>query len=161
MTPLEFAGLFEELCEWYHRTPNDLVTETYFEQLRSRTPEQWTAAIKATYATCSYMPTPAAILSLVMPSGDEKALEQWTLIHALACDGDVDTRGLDDEAIVALEKLTGKTPAAAIRALGQFDSFQTAKWESQFKRLYALAVQRAPLDSLPPAPTQSMLQGAK
>jgi hypothetical protein len=158
----EFILEFNNLCEWHRRTPNELVEDAYFEALRFLTSDQWIAAIKASYKVHKFMPIPDELLALVAPSGEEKAIEQWTLIHALACRGDVDTTGLDDEAIAALEQMTAaKSPASALRELGRFNDYQTAKWESQFKRLYALAVQRAPLDSLPPAPTQSMLQGAK
>lgn len=162
MDKQRFLDLFFELADWYRKDePSPRVVKVYWNVLKHLKEEDLDRAIDAAIASHKFMPTPAELLALVMPSGEEKAIEQWTLIHALSCQGDVDTTGLDDEAIAALEKLTGKTPIAALRALGQFDSFQTAKWESQFKRLYVAAIQRGALDSLPPAPTQLALQGAK
>ena len=158
----QFLDLFLELADWYRKEdPSPRVVKVYWNVLKHLPLEDLDRAVDAAITTHKFMPTPQELLALVAPSHEEKAIEQWTIIHALSCNGDVDTTSLDEEAIAALEKLTGKTAAAGLRALGSFDSFQTAKWESQFKRLYALAVQRAPLDSLPPAPTQNVLQGAK
>ena len=161
MDKQQFLDLFFELADWYRKEdPSPRVVKVYWSALKHLPIEALDLAVDAAIASHKFMPTPAELLALVAPSGEEKALEQWTTIHSLACRGDVDTTGLDEEAIAALEKLTGKTPIAAIRALGQFDSFQTAKWESQFKRLYTAATQRAPMEAIAPA-SQAMLQGAE
>lgn len=143
----EFIALFQPLCEWYGRTPNPVVIEAYYEELKILTLEELKAAIKAAIANEAFMPPAVKLYALIRGSSEQNALAQWQRALAGASRGDrAKDCGLDEAAIAAIEKMGG------LFRLGAIEESQVQKWQSQFVALYKDAVMQAKVVQLKALP---------